>query len=229
MNSRRGNRWVAEVGAARPAWSQSLVAGAGRAAAWPRANTGDIIAPSDPPDPTADSGWQAGTCTEPTPPTCSSTPRASSSNRPPPTRPRLHPVHRQAHDEPPAARKTGRRTEDRPGRPAGRPQRQPAGDRRSCPLATFEAGAAGCPAGSKVGESVVTAASLGVAIAADPGSPGPRLQRRPAARASRPASASNCSATKSSSKPTSTGTATTTRASRSHVPKALPNRSGSKG
>src|SRR4051794_12320098 len=34
------------------------------------ANTGGIIAPSDPLNPTADSGWQAGTCTVDTP-TCS--------------------------------------------------------------------------------------------------------------------------------------------------------------
>jgi hypothetical protein len=35
------------------------------------ANTGGIIAPSDPQNPTVDSGWQAGTCTVDTPTTCS--------------------------------------------------------------------------------------------------------------------------------------------------------------
>src|SRR5580765_7391568 len=35
-----------------------------------RANTAGIIAPSDPDNPKADSGWQAGTCTKDTP-TCS--------------------------------------------------------------------------------------------------------------------------------------------------------------
>ena len=40
-----------------------------------------------------------------------------------------------------------------------------------CPLATFEAGAGGCPAGSEVGESFVTAAApiLGTPIAPIPG------------------------------------------------------------
>lgn len=51
--------WLRGLGAGCLAVLALLLAAPGAAA-----NTGDIIAPSDPAHPAVDSGWQAGTCTE---------------------------------------------------------------------------------------------------------------------------------------------------------------------
>ena len=150
-----------------------------------------------------------------------SPPPVSSSNRPRPSARRLHPVHRQAHDHRPRRdRKTARGTENRPRRPPGRAQRQPRRDPALRPRRPSKPPPPPATRSRRSATSFVTAA--------DPvlGAVAPQLQAavyniKPPNRASPPASGSNCSATKSSSRPTSTGPATTTRASRSHVPKAL--------
>ncbi len=89
------------------------------------ANTAGIIAPSDPNNPKADSGWQAGTCTVDTP-TCSvATPAQffeQAAGHPPVGFTQFIVKHRST------GRNPGRRTEDRPRRSPRRPQRQPRGD-----------------------------------------------------------------------------------------------------
>ena len=80
--------------------------------------------------------------------------------RPPADRP--HPVHRQAQ---PAACRVGesrRQRQRRPGRPAGRAQRQSPGDPAVRPKPTFEANARSAAPPAEVGTSEVTAALLGL-------------------------------------------------------------------
>ncbi len=135
------------------------------------AATGDVIAPQHPPLYTADDGWQAGTCSEEPPESteaCSvETPdqffEAAAS----------HPqwgftqfiVKHEAPGETPVA-ELKRVLVDLP---VGLSVNPGAADR--CPIATFEAGASGCPPESKVGESMVTAAFplTGAPIAPIPG------------------------------------------------------------
>ena len=165
-----------------------------------------------------------GTCTVEPPdpaPTCSRRHPGAvlRTGRRPPAR-RLHPVHRQARSEPGPLETPIGRTEDRPRRSAGRPQRQPRGDAALRRSPSSKPARAGCPAGSQVGESTVTASIC----SGSPTPPTPPATKCPSTtssrrRASRPASASNWPATKSSSRPTSPGTATTTRASRSPCPR----------
>ncbi|HYJ23292.1 MAG TPA: hypothetical protein VEW07_14870 [Solirubrobacterales bacterium] len=131
------------------------------------ASTDDIIAPSDPQNPSVDSGWQAGTCTVDTP-TCSvDTPgqffeRAAAH---PPVGFTQFTVENQAPGQTPV----GELKTVRVDLPVGLSVNPGAADR--CPLETFEAGASGCPGTSKVGDSFVTAAApiLGTPIAPIPG------------------------------------------------------------
>src|ERR1044071_4328672 len=60
MNSRRGNLMGCRKSVLLAAAVSLLLV---LLAPLAQADTGDIIAPSDPQNPTADSGWQAGTCT----------------------------------------------------------------------------------------------------------------------------------------------------------------------
>lgn len=131
------------------------------------ASTGDVIAPQHPPAYTADDGWQAGTCSEEPPEStevCSvETPdqffEAAAA----------HPnwgftqfiVKHEAPGETPVA-ELKRVLVDLPVGLSVNPGATP-----RCPLATFEAGAGGCPPASQVGESMVTASMplLGTPIA----------------------------------------------------------------
>jgi hypothetical protein len=137
------------------------------------ANTASIIAPSDPHDPQADSGWQAGTCNAEPPEvgaaTCSvETPDQFFE------RAAAHPnwgftqfiVAHKAPGETPV----GELETVRVDLPVGLSVNPGATGR--CPLEVFEAGASGCDAyGAKVGESMVTAAApiTGAPVAPIPG------------------------------------------------------------
>lgn len=133
-----------------------------------QASTGDIIAPSDPRNPTVDSGWQAGTCTEEPPESaqlCSvATPKQFFE------RAAAHPHYgftqfivknepfeiggiELGPEEPVGELKTVR--VDLPVGLSVNP-----GATVRCPLNVFEAD--GCPQGSQVGESAVTASLLGI-------------------------------------------------------------------
>jgi hypothetical protein len=128
-----------------------LALGAPRAVA----STGGIIAPSDPLNPTADSGWQAGTCVVDTP-TCSVDTPAQFFERAaahPPVGFTQFIVKNQAPGQTPV----GEPKTVHVDLPVGLSVNPGATDR--CPLETFEAGAGGCPETSKVGESFVTASA----------------------------------------------------------------------
>ncbi len=118
------------------------------------ASTEDVIADSDPHAPTADSGWQAGTCTTDAPICSVDTPTQ---------------FFEQAAGHPPVGftqfivrsnavglgqQPVGELKTVRVDLPVGLSVNPGATDR--CPLATFKAGAGGCPTGSIVGESEVT-------------------------------------------------------------------------
>ena len=146
-----------------------------------------------------------------------SRPRTSSSKPPPPTRTGASPSSSSGTNRRTSrcrSPKPGRRTEKRPRRPPGRPQRQP-GATDAVPARDLRSRRRRCPPESKVGESNVTAALP--AIPAPPTAAAPRPTSTTSSRstARRHGSGSNWSATKSSSQATSTGPATTTRASRS--------------
>ncbi|HVV89589.1 MAG TPA: hypothetical protein VHB53_03755, partial [Solirubrobacterales bacterium] len=124
--------------------------------------TASVIAPSNPHEPKVDSGWQAGTCRqEPaiTDPTASDFCNVESD----PTtfffeEAAAHPNFGftqfiVAHE--PSGQPTNELEWVRVELPVGLSVNPGATER--CPIATFEAGASGCPAGSKVGESGVTA------------------------------------------------------------------------
>jgi hypothetical protein len=125
------------------------------------ASTADIIAPSDPTHPEADSGWQAGTCnSEPfdggeicsiaTPDQFFETAGA-------------HPnwgfTQFIVRNEGPGETPVGELKTVRVDLPVGLSVNPGATIR--CPLKTFEAGASGCPSDSEVGTSQVTASFLG--------------------------------------------------------------------
>ena len=94
-----------------------------------QADTGDIIAPQNNP-PNANDGWQAGTCTR-RPNLLARDARSQfftqAAGHPPFGFTQFIVKHNDRSDP----RRTGRRPQGRPGRPAGRAQRQPAGDARS--------------------------------------------------------------------------------------------------
>jgi len=120
-----------------------------------QAKTEDIIAPSDPRNPTADSGWQAGTCTIDTP-TCSvdtDTQFFEQAAGHPPVGFTQFTVKTKAPNQTPV----GELKTVRVDLPVGLSVNPGATDR--CPLEVFKAGASGCPVTSKVGESFVTAAA----------------------------------------------------------------------
>jgi hypothetical protein len=128
------------------------------------ASTGDIIAPQHPPEFTSSDGWQAGTCNEEPPESadvCSvATPKQFFE------RAAAHPnwgftqfiiKHETVG---PLETPVGELKTVRVDLPVGLSVNPGATER--CPLPTFESGASNCPAGSKVGESAVTASLLGV-------------------------------------------------------------------
>jgi hypothetical protein len=130
----------------------------GGAASEAEANTAGIIAPSDPNNPQADSGWQAGTCTVDTP-TCSvATPAQffeQAAGHPPVGFTQFIVKHESPGETPVDELKTVR--VDLPVGLSVNPGATP-----QCPLATFEASPLACPAGSAVGHSHITAALLGI-------------------------------------------------------------------
>ena len=136
------------------------------------ADTGDIIAPSDPTHPSVDSGWQAGTCKaeppEPGAQLCSiATPDQFFDTA------GAHPnwgftqfiIKNKAPGETPV----GELKTVRVDLPAGLSVNPGATER--CKLSVFEAGASGCPAGSVVGKSQVTASLPPLGIPAPPTAP----------------------------------------------------------
>lgn len=125
------------------------------------AATADIIAPSDPHHPTVDSGWQAGTCSEEPPEStdfCSvATPGQFFE------RAAAHPnwgftqfIVKHNDVGLGGEQPVGELETVHVDLPVGLSVNPGATER--CPLATFEAGAGGCPAGSQVGVSEVTVA-----------------------------------------------------------------------
>jgi hypothetical protein len=130
------------------------------------ANTADIIAPSDPHAPTAESGWQAGTCTSETPECSVATPSQFFEEA------AAHPqwaftqfiVKHTTTGVGPLVMKTpvGELKDVRVELPVGLSVNPGATER--CPLSTFEGSAASCPAGSLVGESQVETALLGLSL-----------------------------------------------------------------
>jgi len=137
-----------------------LLAGASVA----RASTADIIAPSDPDNPKADSGWQAGTCVKDTP-TCSvATPEQffeQAAGHPPVGFTQFIVAHTTEEvlgkklEKPIDELKTVR--VDLPVGLSVNPGATP-----QCPLATFKADPKTCPLGSEVGNSFITVSLLGV-------------------------------------------------------------------
>ena len=161
------------------------------------ASTGDNIAPQHPPLYTPDDGWQAGTCTTDTP-ICSVATKEQffeATAAHPPVGFTQFIVKNKAPGQTPVAELKTVQVD----LPVGLSVNPGATDR--CPLATFEAGAGGCPPGSEVGKSFVTASAPPLGLPVDP-TPGVT-------------EGSNWPATRSTSKPTSPGPAITTRASRS--------------
>jgi hypothetical protein len=125
------------------------------------ADTAAVIAPSDPHNPTVDSGWQAGTCNAEPPAATNFCSVATPSQFF--ERAAAHPnwgftQFIVAHNEVLVGGKepVGELQTVRVDLPVGLSVNPGATER--CPLATFETGASGCPAGSKVGESEVTVA-----------------------------------------------------------------------
>jgi hypothetical protein len=123
------------------------------------ADTADIIAPSDPAHPSVNSGWQAGTCTKDVPDSgqiCSiATPDRFFETA------GAHPNWGFTqfiikHGPPPGEAPVDELKTVRVDLPVGLSVNPGATVR--CKLAVFEAGAGGCPIGSEVGESFVTAA-----------------------------------------------------------------------
>ncbi|HEY6145954.1 MAG TPA: hypothetical protein VIV13_06740, partial [Solirubrobacterales bacterium] len=121
------------------------------------ADTGDIIAPSDPTHPSVNSGWQAGTCkAEPAGEPCSiATPELFFETA------GAHPNFGFTqfiikHGPPPGEAPVDELKTVRVDLPVGLSVNPGAAVR--CKLSVFQAGASGCPGPSKVGESFVTAA-----------------------------------------------------------------------
>jgi len=129
------------------------------------ADTGGIIAPSDPDHPAEDSGWQAGTCNFDAP-TCNvNSPSEqffeAAGGHPPVGFTQFIVKH-----EPPGESPVGELKTVRVDLPPGltvNPQATP-----QCPQAKFEEGPEECPEGSAVGESLVTASVAGVPTPVEP-------------------------------------------------------------
>jgi hypothetical protein len=137
------------------------------------ADTSSVIAPSNPHEPKVDSGWQAGTCKQEPPIT---TPTAASfcsvASNPSEfffEEAAAHPnfgftqfivAHEPVLGIPGTEMPTNELEYVRVELPVGLSVNPGATER--CPIATFEAGATGCPAGSLVGESGVTTSALGL-------------------------------------------------------------------
>lgn len=129
-----------------------------------QAGTDDIIAPSDPENPEANSGWQAGTCTEEPPESaelCSVDTTDQFFKRA-----AAHPnwgfTQFIVRSDDPGETPVGELKTVRVDLPVGLSVNPGATER--CPLETFEAGAGGCPIGSQVGESFVTVSLLGLPV-----------------------------------------------------------------
>ncbi|MGN6274839.1 MAG: hypothetical protein ACTHNP_02785 [Solirubrobacterales bacterium] len=136
------------------------------------ADTGDIIAPSDPTHPSVNSGWQAGTCNaeppEPGAELCSiKTPEQFFETA------GAHPnwgfTQFIIKNEPPGETPVDELKTVRVDLPVGLSVNPGATVR--CPRATFEAGASGCPVGSEVGKSQVTVSLPPLGIPAPPTAP----------------------------------------------------------
>jgi hypothetical protein len=137
------------------------------------ADTASVIAPSNPHEPTVESGWQAGTCNAepPTAPADCSVATPSQFFETAAAHPNFgFTQFIVAHTPGPLGPlPTNELAYVRVELPVGLSVNPGATER--CPIATFEAGASGCPAGSAVGESAVTAATpvLGSPVAPIPG------------------------------------------------------------
>jgi hypothetical protein len=136
------------------------------------ADTGDIIAPSDPAHPSVNSGWQAGTCNaeppEPGAELCSiKTPDQFFETA------GAHPnwgfTQFIIKNEEPGETPVDELKTVRVDLPVGLSVNPGATVR--CPLATFEAGASGCPVGSEVGKSQVTVSLPPLGIPSPPTAP----------------------------------------------------------
>jgi hypothetical protein len=126
------------------------------------ADTGDIVAPSDPENPQVDSGWQAGTCTEEPPESakyCSvETPNQFFEQAA--GHPQWGFTQIIVKNQTPGKTPVGELKTVRVDLPVGlsvNPQATP-----QCAQSTFEANPSSCPVGSDVGRSEVTASLLGV-------------------------------------------------------------------
>jgi hypothetical protein len=166
MLSRRGNTAGARCWITAALISALTLAFAAPAAA----DTAAIIAPSDPHAPTAQSGWQAGTCVKDTP-VCSVETKTQFFE--------TAAAHPQvgftqfivAHNEVLIGGKepVGELETVHVDLPVGLSVNPGATDR--CPLATFEAGASGCPPESEVGESEVTVSPPPLFVPVPPAAP----------------------------------------------------------
>ena len=172
-----------------------------------------LPAPERPP---GRSGWQAGTCTVDTP-TCTSTRPPSSSKRPPGI-PRSASPSSSSSTTKAATEKAGGRTEDRPRRPPGWAQRQPRRDRRSARWRPSSQARLTCPRRLESRLQRRQAPRSSVRSRSGATTEPTVYNIVPAGRRTGAVRPSTCSATTSSAKPTSPGTATTTRASRSTFP-----------
>jgi hypothetical protein len=117
------------------------------------ADTGDIVAPSDPEHPTEKSGWQAGTCLKDTPICSVETPDQFFEQAA--GHPQIGFTQIIVKNEPPGKTPVGELKTVRVDLPVGlsvNPQATP-----QCEQTTFESSPSSCPAGSAVGKSEVTA------------------------------------------------------------------------
>jgi len=132
-------------------------------------DTGDIIAPSDVTHPSVDSGWQAGTCKdEPAGEPCSiATPELFFETAG--AHPNFGFTQFIIKNEPPGETPVDELKTVRVDLPVGLSVNPGATPR--CKLSTFEAGASGCPPGSKVGKSEVTTSLPPLGIPSPPTAP----------------------------------------------------------
>ncbi|HUB98496.1 MAG TPA: hypothetical protein VMS11_01600 [Solirubrobacterales bacterium] len=136
------------------------------------ADTAGIIAPSDPHNPEVKSGWQAGTCTTDTP-TCSVATETQffedAAAHPQVGFTQFIVKNEEFLGVPGTQKPVGELKDVHVDLPIGLSVNPGATVR--CPIATFEAGAGGCPSGSKVGVSEVTASPPPVYLPVPPAAP----------------------------------------------------------